>query len=265
MNEVWIDQTGKPLTMINRGFDLYTWYARFTPAVIVLLPAVIAVWLWFPNIAIIERLTAAGLISTILSILLAQIGRDLGVKKEAKLWEQWGGAPTTQILRHRNSAFNAALRSRYHSKLRALLPDIALPTAEEEAQDPHRADDIYGMCVKFLISQTRDQKRFRLVFKENASYGFRRNLWGMKPSGIPIALIALISSVARLWIEWQRTGVIMANTSAGVLIILAFLLLWVTWVVPSWVQILANAYAERLLETCEQLQPPSEEKRVILP
>ncbi|HEX6035526.1 MAG TPA: hypothetical protein VFY83_13880, partial [Anaerolineales bacterium] len=135
----------------------------------------------------------------------------------------------------------------------------------EEAQDPNRADDIYGMCVKFLIAQTRDQKRFRLIFKENMSYGFRRNLWGMKLLGISIALMALISGVARLWIEWQRTSVITANTSASVLIILVFLLLWIFWVVPSWVRIPANAYAERLLETCEQLQPPSEERRVILP
>lgn len=251
--------------MLNKGFDLYTWYARFIPAVIVLLPAIIAVWLWFPHIAIIERLTAFGLISTILSILLAQLGRDMGFKKQPKLWEQWGGAPTTQILRHRNTASNAALRSRYHSKLSALLPDIALPTAEEEARDPKRADDIYGMCVKFLISQTRDQKRFCLVFKENKSYGFRRNLWGMKPLGISIASMALISSAARLWIEWQRTGVIMTNTSASVLIILVFLLLWIFWVIPIWVRIPADAYAERLLETCEQLQPPSEEKRVIQP
>src|SRR5262245_12100501 len=122
-------ESSKPLTMPTKSFDLYTWYARFIPAVIVLLPAVVAIWLWFPHIAIIERLTAAGLISTILSILLAQIGRDMGVKKQPKLWEKWGGAPTTQILRHRNTAFNTALRSRYHSKLNVLLPDITLPTA----------------------------------------------------------------------------------------------------------------------------------------
>jgi len=38
---------------------------------------------------------------------------------------------------------------------------------------------------------------------------------------------------------------------------LALMLCWAAWVTPSWVRIPAQAYAERLLEACNQLKGPA--------
>jgi hypothetical protein len=48
--------------------------------------------------------------------LLAQIGRDLGKKKEPSLYEDWGGKTTTRLLRHRE-AKNKLTLARRHKKL----------------------------------------------------------------------------------------------------------------------------------------------------
>lgn len=253
-------------TSIKR-FDSYTWQARFLPALIVILPLNISSGLWITQkFSLFERLASTSLASLVVAYLLAQIGRDLGYRKQPKLWEKWGGAPTTQLLRHRTATTNAVLRERYHRQLKALQPDLYIPTAEEEEIDPCKADEVYGACVRFLIAHSRDQKQFPLVFKENVNYGFRRNLWGMKMFGIVLAGVGLATCLARLWIDWKRLNHLTVEPSVIGLCDLTLLTFWLSWVRPNWVRIAADAYADRLIETCEHLKPPVvEEKKVIWP
>ena len=49
-----------------------------------------------------------------------------------------------------------------------------------------------------LREATRDTSRFPLVFAENANYGFRRNLWGLRPIGTGVAVVLLLFSWALL-------------------------------------------------------------------
>ena len=111
----------------------------------------------------------------------------MGKRNEAKLWTSWGGAPTTQRLRFFTPDANAALVERRHRVLSELDPTLDLPTAQAEAADPEAADDAYEVATKWLIGRTRDSEEFPLLFKENVSYGFRRNLWGLKPLALPLA------------------------------------------------------------------------------
>ena len=115
--------------------------------------------------------------------LLTQLGRDAGKNKEKGLWDSWGGKPTTQLLRHRDHQLDPNTKSRYHAKLAAIVPGIRMPSPEEEAQDPQAADHVYDSCVKYLIQKTRDHKQFPLLFHENVSYGFRRDLLGNETGG----------------------------------------------------------------------------------
>ena len=58
---------------------------------------------------------------------------------------------------------------------------------------------MYASAVKWLQERCRG-KAFPLVEKENAEYGFRRNLRGLKPIGITACLVALlISALAIAW------------------------------------------------------------------
>jgi hypothetical protein len=243
--------------MEKRFFDAYTWRARIIPVFLVSLPLAIAGTVWFPHLAIISRVAGIILVPFGIAMLMSQIGRDLGKRKQPRLWHGWGGSPSTQLLRHGNSKFNPVLRDRYHKRLRELQPDLVMPSPEEEEKDPERADHVYNACVQYLISQTRDKAKFPLLFNENVNYGFRRNLWGMKPFGILFAFFGFMACCLYLWLSWNNYRYISVEAAICGTFNLGFLLLWLFWVSPSWVRIAGDAYAERLLETCEHLQGKS--------
>lgn len=241
-------------TMPAVKFDLYTWRARIAPAFLVLLPLAVAVFLWVPDFMLVGRLAGLVLGPLGIAMLMAQVGRDRGYIKQPQLWEQWGGAPTTQLLRHRTPESNPVLRERYHQKLRELQPDLVIPTLEEEDQEPQKADHIYEACVRHLIIRTRDRGQYPLLFGENVNYGFRRNLWGMKLFGTLFALAGLTACGLNLWFHWELTHRIAAEAAVSGLFNLGLLFFWLFWVTPAWVRIAGDAYARRLFETCEQLQ-----------
>jgi hypothetical protein len=239
---------------IESNFDAYTIRARLRPALIVILPVALVVLTFFPN-----DLTTLGLLVSVIVVcggtyLLSQIGRNMGKSKEDLLFTQWeGGKPTTRILRHSTSTNSVILEQR-HNKLKKLFPSLKIPNISEEAKLPEKADQIYDACVKLLIGKTRDKDKFPLVFEELCNYGFCRNLWGMKPLGITTSIIGLLVSIGFI----STNFLILKATIPPFAIIcssLSFLLLflWVFMFTPSWVKVAADAYAERLLESCEIL------------
>jgi hypothetical protein len=72
----------------------------------------------------------------------ASVARGRGKQLEEALVREWGGMPTTIVLRHADSFLDSVSKQRYHAAITAKL-GIAMPTAEEEAVDPAKADDTY--------------------------------------------------------------------------------------------------------------------------
>lgn len=239
----------------TNSFDIkqpYVRRARLEPALIVALPLPVAILVWFPG-GILGWGTLWSLIAWCGgTALLAQIARDNGKRKEPFLYQAWGGKPTTRMLRHRDAA-NKALLQRRHQKLQSVVPGIQIPTAAQEAADPEGADDTYDACTAFLLEKTRDTKKFSLLFEENCNYGFRRNLWGMKPMGIAVSFTGVVG-VAVL----AANGLLQATPPSPFTLVCGMVngLLffgWVWWITPAWVRLTADAYAERLLAACEIL------------
>ena len=223
------------------------------PVFVVLLPLGMLVSVWLPGARMLPEALASLGVPAVLAWLLAQLGRMSS--RQPALWARWGGSPTTQMLRHRNADANPELRRHYHARIAALSPSLAMPTAEDEARDPAHADEVYEAATRLLIARTRDRKRFPLVFNENVYYGYRRNLWAMKPIGVTIALLSLAGC---LWpIVASHTPVIKVKADwwVSTAICAGLVLVWLAWVTPAWVRIAAQAYAERLLEACDQLGP----------
>src|SRR6266849_6544320 len=159
------------------AFDKYTYHARLLPILITLLPLGLGLAAWFPGQAVVWKFVGAIFISFGLTALLSQLGGDLGAQKEPLLFQMWGGVPTTRMLSYSLSKLDPFTLKRYHAKLRVLLPDLKIPEPGDEARNPSAARQVYSSCVLFLRENTRDRKRFPLVFAENVNYGFRRNLW----------------------------------------------------------------------------------------
>lgn len=240
--------------MFNKAFDIYSWRARILPLFIVVMPLVVAAAIWLPQPTLLTRLGSFTLVPLGLGMLFSQVGRDLGFKKQSQLWDKWGGCPTIQRLRHCNSEINPKLRDRHHRKLKSLVPDLFIPSKEEEEKDPVVADQIYDVGMRYLMSQTRDRKQYPLIFKENVSYGFRRNLWALKPFGIAFNILCIGSASAYIWHGWKVSHSISPEHLVVGLLSLGFVIFWLVWITHSWVRIPSEAYAIQLLEACEQLK-----------
>ena len=236
-------------------FDGYTLQARLMPTYIVLLPVAVGLQVWLPEGAILERLGTILVAPAPLTILLAQLGRDRGYRLQKQLWTSWGGAMTTQMLRHRRTEGNLVMQQSYHAYIERLFPDLTIPTSEEENANPQAADRVYEAATRKLIAATRDRDRFPLIYKENVSYGFRRNLWGLRPLGLILSIGGAVICLVRWLLSADPVAPPSQNIdwflACGACLVMASL--WVFWIKRSWVRIPAEAYAERLFESGELL------------
>jgi hypothetical protein len=250
---------------LSKLFDPYSRQARLYPALLTILPATVTVLAWFPNLSLASiggvLVTLAG--SCGLLFLLADTARTRGKEIEPKLLRLWGGWPTTIWLRYSDAHLPRLVKDRYHAFLSERANSGKLPTADEEKKDPSAADEVYDAAVFWLREQTRGDP---LVEKENATYGFRRNLLGLKPMGLPVGLAALLGSVVAtvLFGKTFRTGwspdvlsAIAKHTSPALIGAMTFALLacvgWLTVVRSKWVRAAGDQYARALLAYCDKL------------
>ena len=85
------------------------------------------------------------------------------------------------------------------------------------------------------------------MFKGLTEYGFRRNLLGLKPLGLPVAAVALLACLWSTLAGWDRAKPPVVAVGAA-LVTSGLLLTWLLWVNEKTVGIAANRYARFLLE-----------------
>lgn len=234
--------------------DKYNLQARLYPSVIVLFPAFIVGVIYITGIEEYYHYFTALISLGVLSFLLSQLGRDMGKNKEIKIYKIWGGKPSIQILRHTNTYLDSITKDRYHKILTNLIDGLKLPNAEEEVDNPTKADEIYESCSKYLISKTRDTKKFNLLFKELINYGFRRNLWGMKPVALVIVFISLLIHILLVTSLLTEFSKVQPKDIGFLIVLIVILFFWLFIVKRDWVKLTAFAYAERLYESLNELK-----------
>jgi hypothetical protein len=135
-----------------------------------------------------------------------------------------------------------------------IMPELKIPSLQEEKDYPEKADEIFDSCTRFLINKTRDKKKFPLIFEENCNYGFRRNLWGLKTLGIVTSSLGTITTSIIVILGIMTQNFTFQPVSLICLLInISLLLVWIFWLTSDWVRIPAEAYAERLLAACDEL------------
>jgi hypothetical protein len=241
------------LTDLGIGMDQYDRNARLKPALLVVLPVALAVVALAPDAVVGWGGGIALIVQAGGTFLVAQLVGDIGKRKEPKLFEYFGGRPTELLLSHVHAPNKVALTDR-HWKLAKLFPKIKLPTEAQEIKNSKAAFEIYTACCDKLRGMVRAEKeKFPLVHRENINYGFRRNLWAIRPAGLIVAIIATAVVSA------QIAGSVMAHEQvplaqpivAGSDVLM--LLSWVFVVTRDWVKRAAILYAERLLEALDVL------------
>jgi hypothetical protein len=231
--------------------DQYSLKARVYPALIVVLPIFFFFFFYITEFAVYYHYITAFISIFLLSYLLSHLGRDAGKSKESKLYELWGGKPTTQILRYSNSELDRLTKERYYRILQEKIKGLNIPTLDEEKQNAVNSDEIYNSCATYLISKTRNTNKYALLFNENINYGFRRNLWGMKPLGLCILLFCFL---IHLIIATDFFSSISFTPTIDLYLYIAFafiLCFWLFVVRPNWIKNVAFEYAKRLYETLE--------------
>ncbi len=236
--------------------DPYNRRSRLQPALLSLLPVFVLIPLLYPGVE--ARATGMLTLAAYLggAMWLTQLGRERGKRFETALFAEWGGKPSVAFLRHRDTNLSPNTKKRYLSFLLGRVRHFRAPSAEDERNDPRKVDDIYQAATDWLLAQTRDQKKFRLLFEENMNYGFRRNLWALKPIaiGVDLALLGVIAfytwwtfSSSGLAFQMDRLLLLAVAVAAVHMLAMSFL------VTKEWVKTIADAYARQLLAACDVL------------
>ncbi len=252
---------------ILRFADSYDRQARLYPALLAIAPAVLTVSTLYAAQATLMTSAVALLAACGMMFWLANLARDRGKTLEPELFRSWGGKPTVQLLRHSDLRIDAVTKQRYHAALSGAM-QINFPTVEAETREPASADAVYESATKWLLERTRDTRRFPLLFKENISYGFRRNMLGVKPYGASIAIASLVWALAESGVaisgaisstpgRLETMSPSQAVSLAGTALLT---LMWFAGATQARVKIVAFAYAERLLAACESIEVPVKPK-----
>src|ERR1700730_5880311 len=236
-------------------FDAYGRNARLYPAILVMVP-LLALPSVLRSIQAVSSFAVAGLLGVAFLYALTHVVRALGKQAEIRLLAQGGGLPTTRWLLWNDPTLDATTKHRYHEFLRG--KGLPMPSMQDERADPEGARVRLASAVTWLRNNRRGDP-YRILHGENASYGFRRNLYGAKALGIAIsvmcacvsagfALLALFRSSAPTFMD--SLTAIAPEVGVGFVVALAWLCGWLL-VTPAWVRESAELYAKALLETCD--------------
>lgn len=243
-------------------FDGYNRKARLYPALLTIGPVFWTVAAFDPNLIIgsfSHVLSSLILFSGALT-LLSNLARWRGKIKERTLIEEWGAWPSTSLLRHRDVTIDSFTKARYHRELENICEGLKMPTEEEEKVNPSEADARYRSATRRLIERRRE-KTYQLLHQENAQYGFRRNLLGLKPSAL--ALLSLLTLFAGATLSygahmplsnWDSVYADIRDRPSLYSLLLVNLLaitIWIWAIRPNFVRQASEEYAIALLRTLD--------------
>lgn len=249
--------------IVAKVTDPYDRHARLYPALLCLLPLLaLMTLLYAPNLS-----ALAGVVTLAVScgglFLMTDICRELGKRLEERLFNEWGGKPTTQLLRHRNGIIDSVTKRRYHAFLATKI-NTQFPDAEQEKADPAAADEAYQSGARWLLDHTRPDlaKQFDLLFRDNVSYGFRRNALGVRPLAILVAIGCLLWTLVKEHalgangqiFDWSALTHLSSPAIVSLSVSGVMLVVWIFFFTKTSLRTSAFSFAQMLLRTCDVLQ-----------
>jgi|SRR5882724_1544162 len=247
--------------IVAKVTDPYERPARLYPALLALLPLLALVMLLYGPTA--TALTGAVTVAVSCGglYLTTNFCRESGKRLEERLYREWGGRPTTQLLRHRDNNIESVTKRRYHTFLASKI-NVPFPDKDQEVNNPAAADEIYQSGVRWLLNHTRpeDNKKFELIFKENVAYGFRRNALGVKPLGLVTSVGSLLWVLVaegvffgpnHRFIDVTAFSRMPEPATASLIVSVVLIVSWLFFFTKSSVRTAAFTYAETLLRACD--------------
>lgn len=225
--------------------DKYVWHTRVVPSGIVALPLALSGLAWTGlELDVANPTLVIGLVTVILVFIGEHMLRDLFGDLEERLFEEWGGKPSTVLFRFRDPTLDESKKSRWRARA-AELADLATPTKAEEVKDPSNADQRYDDLTTFVRARAGESSTSGILKSENIAYGFRRNMLGIRTVGLCTSMVGLASSVVRAWTANVTSEINFAISLAATCLVL--FLVWLLLVRSGWVKKAAYRYATQLL------------------
>jgi hypothetical protein len=125
---------------------------------------------------------------------------------------------------------------------------------------PVRADEKYSAGTRWLLEQTRDTKKFNLIFSENIEYGYRRNALGLKPIVVPICVCSILWTfiaehvIGPSGFDGRAFFNLPVGAISSIALSVALLAVWTFFFTKDTVRRAAFTYAETLLQACWTLK-----------
>jgi hypothetical protein len=228
--------------------------AKLYPMVLTLLPLAFGIAAWSPPEYHLQGVFGSTIVAIAVSSFLTQLARDQGKRKEPSLFRMWGGRPSDRALSYTAGVFSPITLARRHRVLSAIDSTLKFPdSAEAEAASPNDWAPSYAAATELLLARTRDHSAFSLLLAHNIDYGYRRNLWGMKPAGVLCSALGVASSLAKLGVDSLEQSTPSSAALVGITLCVVLLVLWTLRVTPAWVKVPADSYARQLVESCDRL------------
>lgn len=247
-------------TEVTNLFDHYDLRARLQPALLTLVPIFYAVAVCAPDLYSIGRALLALFLACGVLLLFAHLCRAGGKQVEVRLFSSDGVLvlPSARWLRHDDSHLEPLSKIRYRRILEEQVPDLVLPSEQEEQADSTSANRAYMAASRWLTQRTRDRTKFALLYKELVNYGFRRNLLGARTWGVFFCVVALAISGGSILRQpniaeaFNQIGPI----SSAVLAIIS-LAVWAQYINDAFVISVSESYAKELLSACDEIDRES--------
>lgn len=236
---------------IFKPFDGYTMRARITPALLASLPSLALPFVLVPW----NHLGLSNAIVSVMSFLLlfafSDVVRRTGLRVERKLKTR----ATPELWYRSDHRLPTASKNLYREFIAGKLKQVA-PSEADEINDPSAANDFYAAAALWLRDNTRDKKRFNLLYEELITYGYRRNLLGVKPVAVVANFVVALFGAAIMYFDIPYFKAIpYINEKLVVLwIVVVFHSVFMLLAVSSQsVRDASITYGTRLIESCGDL------------
>lgn len=246
---VWII-TGGYVEVFNQ-FDAYSLKARVFPALIAGLPTLTLLFLIVPW----DHLDLSHLIAVAMGGVLLFAFADMARHRGRKVQERLGTGETPEQWLRGNPDVPEGSKDRYRDFVADQLNQVA-PTVEDETLRPALAKDFYRSANAWLREQTRDHSTYHLLFGENITYGFRRNLLGLKPTAL-VCNIIVLAVCSGIFYFRPAYFTSLPNIDEKIMMAFAAVILHSAYMIvavhKSVVREASRAYGRQLILSCESL------------
>ena len=220
------------------AFDPYEIRARIIPTLVVLSPAA-TIPLAFEMSLSKDWMGSAivGFAALALLYLGSLVVRFLGIRVQQRLYDRWGGTPSTLLLRAEDKTFSNETKADIRACVRKEFGIVLDGLDENSPEWSERVEEAF----RLVRQKIRKCDPNGLWYAHNAEYGALRNFYG---ASILMAVVAGVSAVlcAVAWWNYSSAVQVWLFVLSVILVIFPLVARW--WFLPTIIRTAAFRYAE---------------------